>query len=430
VYFLNGNDALEDGGLRVQFTVEGLKAAQFMDDSGMVNSFKSAVKSSVAGKSSVQSSDVEVEITTKSSVSVGSVVVFATIKSSASNFASAKNELGNMESLIKDLAKQIKAVSGINTFTDSTISVEAMTMKDLGWKAAFSSFVRSCSQEWKLVDAGSGGVYLTNHCTGRRLQKKCPAESTTCVAFDAFDKDSADTWESWLVDTVDGTMPCVGIADTGSRRFDDSLCPGTIVLQPNSTDSNGVDPPLFSCTAAHDNMRQKWEAWKKVQGKRLLEAMEVETFNRQYQVMQDAYQEWKNWEEGQDEYISEVVEVAECSLGKPVMRGLESGGRLKATGKHAWCRLGGCEIHQCVKATTGCKMGEMTSERSFECFERSSHKEKNLDYMLIGFFQFFLFLCFSICSGCLSTETSVQSVTPQGMQEKVMQVVPMRQPTE
>merc|ERR1719330_169055 len=128
---------------------------------------------------------------------------------------------------------------------------------------------------------------------------------------------------------------------------------------------------MHSCTAAYDLLESRWEAWKAGEGARYLDALEANSFNQQYKIMQDAYQEWRAWEFRQDPYISSAVEIQECAVGVPVMQALESGAGITAMRKHEACRLGGCKIKSCVKVKTHCTMGRPSGEVTFECFDRS-----------------------------------------------------------
>merc|ERR1712129_28066 len=108
-----------------------------------------------------------------------------------------------------------------------------------------------------------------------------------------------------------------------------------------------------------------------------------------------------------DAYIADAIEVKECAVGIAAMGALEGGGGLLAGHKDNACRLGGCNIGECVKVKTQCKMGRPSGEVTFECFGRSEHTNKRLDYMLIGLFWFFLSLSFFIGASCLSGESGL-----------------------
>jgi len=153
-----------------------------------------------------------------------------------------------------------------------------------------------------------------------------------------------------------------------------------------------------SCVAPYSAMAGKWQRWQGHEGVALRKKMESNSYDKQFEIMQEAWQQWKTWETGMSIYSASKITVEECARTVNGTGMAAQDPALLTSGFRAYghksvdCSLAQCDIDQCVKKTTKCSLGESLDEVEYDCIDRIRVTHKTLDELLIGIFLFFLSL--------------------------------------
>jgi len=285
-----------------------------------------------------------------------------------------------------------------------------------------------------MVDAGDGKVYLQGN------RSLVLAETTFSYQAQRQWSDSSKWYVTWTAGGVQHNCESVYNQDSGDRvhvqwmsecdtgsltlgrerwrwshtagveQGNNSLADGTQSYTQDGGDANGAWSKVsifnVSCVGSYAAMADRWTRWKATKGERVRERLESEAYDKQFDIMQEAWRTWKNWETSQSVYAESKITVDECAMDVNGTGMAASSPGFLTSGFRAFghksfdCSMAQCTIDQCVKKTTKCELGQSLDEVEYECVDRIRLTRKTLDEMLIGIFGFSLSVLIWTLSFC------------------------------